>query len=656
MLYNGDNQSGEAGSNEKEAKKDLADPLKEAGESMETYFKNAFNPLEIIKSFASIFGQLEGLASSFNKAMGGGAAYSDQIKQNLIGGKMAAEEYGFSIRDVSDLQKEITKTEQTNFTLQSDQYERFLVQADLTKGISQTAVQAASSNYETFKTLGLTVQSTLKGSEDIIQTSLKYGVSASAVFAQLKSNASELNLFNFKDGVQGMAKMATESILFKTNMKGTLEIANKLFDPQQAVDMAAGLQRMGVQVTGMLDPISLMNMAENDPAALQRNIVEVSKSFMEFDEKQQRFIVMPGAQRQIREVAATLGIPAKELEKMGSSALDLERKMGQIKFPSIDEFASEEARTMVANMAQLNETTGKYEIEVYDKDLGQNVIKAVDDLKKEDLSGVEAAQKNANKSTEELLRDANGYLATISNSFKAGTAKVPTAMAASKFAQDKVKFAAGTAEPAVDALMDILYGEDGTKGMTGKFNTASNEIDKMIESIIKGETTLADAGKKLMTALGDIGAKKIDDLKKFPEVYGEKQNKVFEDNPDYKTQYQVTPEMISSLQNIVNVLMNGTSIQDGLISPTGGLVIMGEKGSYFADKDDSALISPKMPMPSSVNETEGVKTTSVTAAGKIEIEHKFSGVEDWFKNYMLSQGFLADFVPTIEKFLTKTEG
>ena len=46
-------------------------------------------------------------------------------------------------------------------------------------------------------------------------------------------------------------------------------------------------------------------------------------------------------------------------------------------------------------------------------------------------------------------------------------------------------------------------------------------------------------------------------------------------------------------KNIVNVLMNGTSIQDGLISPTGGLVIMGEKGSYFADKDDSALISPK---------------------------------------------------------------
>ena len=55
-------------------------------------------------------------------------------------------------------------------------------------------------------------------------------------------------------------------------------------------------------------------------------------------------------------------------------------------------------------------------------------------------------------------------------------------------------------------------------------------------------------------------------------------------------------------------------------------------------------------------DTEGSKSTAITAGGKIEIEHKFSGVEDWLKNYMLSQGFMADFVPTMEKFLTKTEG
>ncbi len=649
-------EEGTAGSDEKKVKQDLADPLKEARESAADYFKSAFNPAEILTSFASIFSQLEGLATSFNKAMGGGEAYSQQIKQNLIGGKMAAEEYGFTLKDVATLQQGISEKEQTNFTLQSEQYEKFLVQAELTKGISETAVVAAQRNYETFKNLGLTVQSSLKGSEEIIQTSLKYGVSASAVFAQIKDNAADLNLFNFKDGVQGMAQMATESILFKTNMKSTLEMANKLFDPQQAMEMAAGLQRMGVQVTGMLDPISLMNMAENDPLELQRNIVEISKSFMEFDEKQQRFIVMPGAQRQIREVAATLGIPAKELEKMGTSALDLERKLGQIKFPEASEFASEEARTMIANMAQFNSQTGKYEIEVYDKELGQNVIKAVDDLKKDDLSGVETAQKNANKSTEDLLRDANGYLASISNEFKAGTARVPTALAASKFAQDKVKLAGGTAEPLVDAFMETLYGEDGTKGITGKFNLVSKEIDSMLESIIKGETTLADAGKALTSALAEIGKQKIEDLKKLPENFGKKQAEAMQNNPELGTPFQITPDMLTALGNFVTALINGTPIQDGVISPSGGLVIMGEKGSYFADKDDSALISPTIPKPSGSIETEGSKSTAITAGGKIEIEHKFSGVEDWLKNYMLSQGFMADFVPTMEKFLTKTEG
>jgi hypothetical protein len=649
-------EEGTAGSEEKKVKQDLADPLKEARESAADYFKSAFNPAEILTSFASIFSQLEGLATAFNKAMGGGEAYSQQIKQNLIGGKMAAEEYGFTLKDVATLQQGISEKEQTNFTLQSEQYEKFLVQAELTKGISETAVVAAQRNYETFKNLGLTVQSSLKGSEEIIQTSLKYGVSASAVFAKIKDNAADLNLFNFKDGVQGMAQMATESILFKTNMKGTLEMANKLFDPQQAMEMAAGLQRMGVQVTGMLDPISLMNMAENDPLELQRNIVEISKSFMEFDEKQQRFKIMPGAQRQIREVAATLGIPAKELETMGTSALDLERKLGQIKFPEASEFASEEARTMIANMAQFNSQSGKYEIEVYDKDLGQNVIKAVDDLKKDDLSGVETVQKNANKSTEDLLRDANGYLASISNEFKAGTARVPTALAASKFAQDKVKLAGGTAEPLVDAFMETLYGEDGTKGITGKFNLVSKQIDNMLESIIKGETTLADAGKSLTLALAEIGKQKIEDLKKLPENFGKKQAEAMQNNPELGTPFQITPDMLTALGNFVTALINGTAIQDGVISPSGGLVIMGEKGSYFADKDDSALISPTIPKPSGSIETEGSKSTAITAGGKIEIEHKFSGVEDWLKNYMLSQGFMADFVPTMEKFLTKTEG
>jgi len=654
MLY--DKDSGEAGNEEKKVKQDLADPLKEAGESAKAYFSTAFDPAEILKSFQSILGQLEGIATAFNKAMGGGEVYSQQIKQNLIGGKMAAEEYGFSLKDVATLQQGISEKEKTNFTLQSEQYEKFLVQADLTKGISETAVVAASRNYETFKNLGLTVQGSLKGAEEIIQTSTQYGVSAGAVFKEIGANLKTINLYNFENGVQGMAKMATEAILVKANMSTTLGIAEKLFDPANAVEMAAGLQRMGVQITGLLDPISLMNMAENDPEALQKNIVELSKQFMEFDEKQQRFVVMPGAQRQIREVAKTLGMPAEELAKMGMSALDLERKLSQIKFPEASEFATEEARTMIANMAQFNEKSGKYEIEVYDKDLGQNVIKAVDDLKKDDLAGVEAAQKNANKSSEELLLEANGHLANIANQFKAGTSRVPTAMAASKFAQDKVKFAGGTAEPLVESLMETIYGEDGTEGITGKFNVVSKEIDKMIESKIKGETTLDEAGRALTSALGELGSKKIEDFKNFSETYGKKQEAAFEKNPELNTPFQITPDMINALESFVNALMNGQQVNDGLISPSGGLVIMGEKGSYFADKDDSALISPTMPKPSGMIDTEGVKSSSVTAGGKIEIEHKFSGVEDWLKNYMLSQGFMADFVPTMEKFLTKTEG
>ena len=42
---------GESGENEKEIKRELADPLKEATDSAKAYFSTAFDPAEILKSF-----------------------------------------------------------------------------------------------------------------------------------------------------------------------------------------------------------------------------------------------------------------------------------------------------------------------------------------------------------------------------------------------------------------------------------------------------------------------------------------------------------------------------------------------------------------------------------------------------------------------------
>jgi hypothetical protein len=47
-----------------------------------------------MQSFVTIFSQLEGIATSFNKSMGGADIYGDKIKTNMIEAKIEAEKYG----------------------------------------------------------------------------------------------------------------------------------------------------------------------------------------------------------------------------------------------------------------------------------------------------------------------------------------------------------------------------------------------------------------------------------------------------------------------------------------------------------------------------------------------------------------------------------
>lgn len=640
----------------RERESQITDPVKSIESALKSFVETNTSVKNLFNSFVTIFSQLEGIATSFNKSMGGADIYGEKVKQNMIEAKMEAEKYGFTLENVNNVREKVTGTERTNFLLQGEQYSQLLVQAELTKNIGESASTAAARNLETFRNLGFTVQGTLKGSEEVIQKSLSLGVSANAVFKEINTNVSKLNTFNFADGVDGMAKMATEAIMVKANMAKTLEIANNLFDPQKALEMAAGLQRMGVQITGLLDPISLMNMAENDPEALQANIIELSKQFVEFDEKQQRFKVMPGAQRQLREVAQTLGLGAEEFAKMGMNALDLDRKLSQIKFPDASEFANEDTRKLIANMSQFNEKTGKYEIEIYDEKLGQNVMKAVDALEPADMATFEETQKESAKSSEQLLVGANRYLENILNEIKGGTTRIPFAAASSKFGQEKLDFAGGTIAPLFQTLDEAIFGKGGTKGVKDKFDSLSISLDSVINSLIRGEKSLSQVSTEVGQSIKEGFQGKLQDLSKFGEIYGEKQQSAFEKNPELAASLQITPDMINSFRTFISSFLDGIQLQDGLISPSGGLVISGPKGSFFADKDDSVLLSPNIPMGNTENKGGESSNSTVTASGKVEIEHKFSGVEGWFKDYMLSQGFLADFVPTLEKFLTKTEG
>jgi hypothetical protein len=166
--------------------------------------------------------------------------------------------------------------------------------------------------------------------------------------------------------------------------------------------MSAALQRLGVTSSGLLDPLRAMDMAQNDPAALQNEILNISKEFTKFNEVTGKMEILPGSKRRLREVAEAMGMTAEELAGMSIKAADFDKKMSQIKLPDFAE-GNEETKQLIASMAEMK--GGVATINVKDEKTGEVLLKQVDQLTPEDIEKLKNSQTEQAKSVEQLAYD-----------------------------------------------------------------------------------------------------------------------------------------------------------------------------------------------------------------------------------------------------------
>jgi hypothetical protein len=105
------------------------------------------------------------------------------------------------------------------------------------------------------------------------------GLNAKTVMGDVTNNMEQMNRFQFDGGVQGLAKMAAQSSMLKFDMKQTFAFADRVLDPECAINMAAAFQRLGVSVGNLTDPFALMNESINDPTGLQNSLARVGEKY-----------------------------------------------------------------------------------------------------------------------------------------------------------------------------------------------------------------------------------------------------------------------------------------------------------------------------------------------------------------------------------------
>ena len=330
-----------------------------------------------------------------------------------------------------------------------------------------------------FRDVGISIYDVGDKMKEITNYARSVGVSVNAVSSGVVDNLSKMNQYNFENGIKGLAKMAATATRLGITMEEVFQQADKLMNPEGAIEMSAALQRLGVTSSGLLDPLRAMDMAQNDPEALQKEMVNLGKEFTRFNEKTGQMEILPGAKRRMKEVAEAVGMTGSEFAKMALKSADFDMKLKQIKMPDIAS-GNEETKELIASMAQMKD--GVATIKVKNDETGLIDTKNVEDLTPDDIKNLQKANEESSKSIEEIALNQFDETVQIKQLLKSGEVSAKFAKATSPtLAKFYGQVAAG--------YKSIAKGTADLIGTTEEQRKKQESLYKPAEGLIKGKIT-----------------------------------------------------------------------------------------------------------------------------------------------------------------------
>lgn len=448
---------------------------------------STIGPLFDINSIGNDLNALITTAQDLGNNMGIGRARAGELRNTIADTIPEMIKLGITTDKGMQAIKDVPSALKTNTTVANET----IVELGATSKFTGQSVKDLVAGFSSVGTQLSSVGDEMAG---VANYAKSVGVNVEEVTSGVVSNLKNLNLFNFENGVQGMAKMTAQSAMLGVNMGKVFDKAESLLNPESAIEFSSALQRLGVTSSELLDPLSAMDMALNDPAKLQDQMTKVAQQFTRLKADGSGFEILPGAKLQLREVAKELGMSADELASMAIKSSDLDMKMKQIRFPSFA--ASEEDRMLIANMSQMKDGKAVVQIE----EGGEKKEVAVEDLTANQIAELKKGQADQAKSAEDLARDQLTVQQEIKNILSGTEFAVRMGVASQKPLQ---RIADANLEIRGAAAKN-LFGEKITaKEVRGTVSGISKPLEEAGASLLTGGLTSENIDK-ITTTLSEI--------------------------------------------------------------------------------------------------------------------------------------------------------
>jgi hypothetical protein len=207
------------------------------GKKLESQFEgllNSINPLD-----STIFGELEEYANSVQTAFGLSKERVDEFKTSIA--DAAPELAKLDIKN-SEISTNLVGIMQGLGGAASVSKEAIVEVSAAAKLTNQT-VETLSAN---FRDVGISIYDVGEQMKTVTEVARSAGVSVKGVSDKVMTNLEKMNLYNFENGVKGLAKMSAQAERLGISMEKVFAQSEKVMNPEGAIEMSATLQQLGV--------------------------------------------------------------------------------------------------------------------------------------------------------------------------------------------------------------------------------------------------------------------------------------------------------------------------------------------------------------------------------------------------------------------------
>ena len=209
---------------------------------------------------------------------------------------------------------------------------------------------------------GITQSKSIAIMNKVAATAKASGLDAKTLTKTVSDNIQKAQIYGFKNGVEGLTKMAAQAQRVGLSLDKAQTTANRILDggPEKAVEMASQLQALGGNIGALGDPFQLIHMSMYDMEGLQDQIIKASSAAVDFNETTGEFKIGGEEMLRLRQQADILGLSYEDVAKGAINA----RKEQEIMSKGIDfKGLTEEQRGLVSSLAEIG-PEGKVSIDL----------------------------------------------------------------------------------------------------------------------------------------------------------------------------------------------------------------------------------------------------------------------------------------------------